>query len=73
MNIPYSVIAGFNEEFPVYGVVTSPFKGVVSGKIKGVKNTKKALINFDEIIINGDRTAIESFPVFYKWGLKKSL
>ena len=73
VNIPYSVIAGFNDEFPVYGVVTSPFKGVVSGKIKGVKNTKKALINFDEIIVNGDRTAIESFPVFINGNLKESL
>ena len=51
VNIPYSVIASFSEEFPVYAVVTYPFKAVLSGKIKGVKNTNKALILFDEIIL----------------------
>ena len=73
VNIPYPIIASFTEEFPLYGVVTYPFKGVVSGKIKGVKNTNKALISFDEITVNGKQTAIQSFPVFLNGSLKESL
>ena len=73
VNIPYSVIAGFTEEFPLYGVVTYPFRAVLSGKIKAIKNTNKALIRFDEIIVNGDKSAIESFPVFVNGDLRESL
>ena len=73
VHISYSVIASFTEEFPVYGVVTYPLKGVVSGKIRGVKNTRKALISFDEIIVNGKPSAIQSFPVFLNGNLKESL
>ena len=33
VNIPYSLIASFNEEFPVYGIVhLIPFKGFFQGK-----------------------------------------
>ena len=53
--------------------MTYPFKGVVSGKIRGVKNTRKALIIFDEIIVNGELSAIQSFPVFLTGNLKESL
>ena len=73
VNIPYPVIASFTEEFPLYGVVTYPFKAVLSGKIKAVKNTNKALISFDEIIVNGDRSSIETFPVFVNGDLRESL
>ena len=73
VNIPYPVIASFNEEFPVYAVVTKPFRGIASGQIKAIKNTNKALINFDEIIINGEKTAMKSFPVFINGDLKESL
>ena len=73
VNIPYPVIASFTEEFPLYGVVTYPFRAVLSGKIKAIKNTNKALITFDEIIISGEQTAIESFPVFVNGDLKESL
>ena len=73
VNIPYPVIASFSEEFPVYGVVTYPFKAVLSGKIKGVKNTNKALILFDEIILNDEAQSINSFPVFLNGNLKESL
>ena len=73
INIPYPLIASFNEEFPLYGIVVSPFSGIVSGKIKGVKNTNKALISFDEIITDGQVQAIQSFPVFIEGNLKESL
>lgn len=73
VNIPYPVIASFTEEFPVYGIVTYPFKGVLSGKIKALKNTNKASITFDEMIVNGEKTAIESFPVFINGDLRESL
>ena len=73
VNIPYPVIASFNEEFPVYAIVTNPFKGIASGRIKAVKNTNKALISFNEIIINGEKTSIESFPVFINGDLRESL
>ena len=73
VNIPYSVIASFSEEFPVYGVVTYPFKAVLSGTIKGVKNTNKALLLFDEIILNNEAQSINSFPVFLNGNLKESL
>ena len=73
VNIPYPVIASFTEEFPLYGVVTYPFRAVLSGKIKAIKNANKALITFDEIIVNGEKTAIESFPVFVNGDLKESL
>ena len=73
VNIPYPVIASFTEEFPVYGIVTYPFKGVLSGKIKALKNTNKASIIFDEVIVNGEKTAIESFPVFINGDLRESL
>ena len=73
VNIPYSLIASFSEEFPVYGIVLNPFQGILSGKIKGVKNTNKALVSFDEIIIGGEAQAIESFPVFLEGDLKESL
>ena len=73
VNIPYSVIASFTEEFPVYGVVTYPFKAVLSGKIKAIKNTNKALVNFDEIIVNGEQTTIQSFPIFINGDLRESL
>lgn len=72
-NIPYPVIASFDEEFPIYGIVVHPFNGIVSGKIKGVKNTNKALIVFDEIIVNSSPQKIESFPVFLNGDLKESL
>ena len=73
VNIPYPVIAGFDEEFPIYGIVTSPFKAVVSGKIKAIKNTNKALLSFDEIIFNNEQTAIQTFPVFVNGDLKEAL
>ena len=73
VNIPYPVIASFNEEFPIYGIVVSPFPGIVSGKIKGVKNTNKALISFDEIILNEESRKIKSFPVFFSGDLKEAI
>ncbi len=73
VDIPYPVISSFNEDFPIYGVIVHPFKGVVSGKIKGVKNTNTALITFDEVILNNKLQKIESFPVFLKGDLKESL
>ena len=73
VNIPYPIIASFTEEFPLYAIVTYPFKAVLSGKIKGVKNTNKASVIFDEIIVNGEKTAIESFPIFLNGDLKESL
>ena len=73
VNIPYPVIASFTEEFPVYGIVTYPFKAVLSGKIKAIKNTNKASVAFDEIIVNDEQTAIKSFPVFINGNLKESL
>ena len=73
VNIPYSLIASFNEEFPVYGMVLNPFQGILSGKIKGVKNTNKAIISFNEIIMDGKIQSIESFPVFLEGDLKESL
>ena len=73
VNIPYAVIASFNEEFPIYGIVTYPFKAVLSGKIKAVKDTNKALVIFDEVIVNSETTAIESFPVFLNGDLRESL
>ena len=73
VNIPYPVIASFTEEFPLYAIVTYPFKAVLSGKIKGVKNTNKASVIFDEVIVNGEKTAIESFPIFLNGDLRESL
>ena len=73
VNIPYPVIASFTEEFPVFGIVIYPFKGVLSGKIKALKNTNKASVVFDEMIVNGKKTAIESFPVFINGDLRESL
>ena len=73
LHIPYPVIASFTEEFPIYSIVIYPFKAVVSGKIKAIKNTNKALITFDEIIVNGEKSAIEAFPVFINGDLKESL
>ena len=73
VNIPYPVIASFTEEFPLYAIVTYPFKAVLSGKIKGVKNTNKASVIFDEVIVNGEKTAIESFPIFLNGDLKESI
>lgn len=73
VNILYPVIASFTEEFPLYAIVTYPFKAVLSGKIKGVKNTNKASVIFDEVIVNGEKTAIESFPIFLNGDLKESL
>ena len=73
VNIPYSVIASFNEEFPIYGIVTYPFKAVLSGKIKAVKDTNKALVIFDEVIVNSETTVIESLPVFLNGDLRESL
>ena len=73
VNIPYPVIASFTEEFPLYAIVTYPFKAVLSGKIKGVKNTNIASVIFDEVIVNGEKTAIESFPIFLNGDLRESL
>ena len=73
VNIPYSIIASFTEEFPLYGVVTYPFKALLSGKIKAVKNTNKAILSFDEIILNGEKTSIETFPVFITGDLREAL
>ena len=73
VHIPYSLIASFKEEFPVYGIVIFPFKGLISGSIKGIKNTNKALILFDEVIISDEKTSIESFPIFLSGDLKESL
>ena len=73
VNIPYSLIASFSEEFPVYGIVINPFQGILSGKIKGVKNTNKAIISFNEITMDGKTQAIESFPIFLEGDLKESL
>ena len=73
VNIPYSVIASFDEEFPLYGVVVSPFKGIISGKIKGVKNTNRASVSFDGVIVNGEVQKIKSFPVFFEGDLKEAI
>ena len=73
VNIPYPVIASFTEEFPVYGIVTYPFKGIGSGKIKALKNTNKVSITFNEMIVDGEKSAIESFPVFINGDLKEAL
>ena len=73
VNIPYPVIAGFTEEFPIYAVSVFPLRAVLSGKIKAIKNTNKALINFDEIILNAKTQKIEVFPVFIEGDLKESL
>ena len=73
VNIPYPVIASFTEEFPVYGIVTYPFKGVLSGKIKALKNTNKASVIFDKMIVNGEKTSTQSFPVFINGDLRESL
>ncbi|MCY4512240.1 MAG: hypothetical protein OXB86_00965, partial [Bdellovibrionales bacterium] len=72
VNIPYPVIASFNEEFPVYGIVISPFSGIVSGKIKAIKNTDRALVFFDEIVFNGEIRAIQSFPFYLEGDLKEA-
>ena len=68
-----SVIASFTEEFPLYGIMTYPFRAVLSGKIKAIKNTNKALINFDEMIVNDESSTIETFPVFVDGDLRESL
>lgn len=73
VNIPYPVIASFTEEFPVYGIVTYPFKGIVAGKIKALKDTNKAEVSFDELILNGELSAIKTFPVFVNGDLRESL
>lgn len=73
VNVPYPLIASFTEKFPVYGIVTYPFKAILSGKIKALKNTNKASITFDEIIFNGEKTSIETFPVFINGDLKEAL
>lgn len=73
VNIPYPLIASFDEEFPIYGIVVSPFKGIVSGKIKAVKSTNRALISFDEVIVNNNLEKIKSIPVFLEGDLKESL
>ena len=73
VNIPYPVIASFTEEFPVYGIVTYPFKGIVAGKIKALKDTNKASITFDELILNGELSAIKTFPIFVNGDLRESL
>ena len=73
VNIPYPLIASFSEDFPVYGVAVHPFFAVLSGTIKGVKNTNKAILSFDEIIMEGENQAIKSFPVFLSGDLKESL
>ena len=73
VNIPYPVIASFNEEFPVYGVIVFPFSGVISGKIKGIQNTNKALLSFDEVIVKEKLEKIQSFPAFLNGSLKESL
>lgn len=72
VNIPYPVIASFSEEFPIFGIVISPFSGIVSGKIKAVKNTNRAFIVFDEIVFNGEVRAIQSFPLFLEGDLKET-
>ena len=72
VNIPYPIIASFSEEFPIYGIITSPFRGILSGKIKGVSNTNKSLVSFNEIIIGGELQKIKSFPVFINGDLKES-
>lgn len=72
VNIPYPVIASFNEEFPVYGILVSPFPGIVSGKIKAIKNTNRALVFFDEIVFNGEIKTIQSFPVYLEGDLKEA-
>ena len=73
VNIPYRLIASFSEEFPIYGMVISPFTGILSGKTKGVKNTNKAVLSFNEIILEGKAQSIESFPIFLEGDLKESL
>ena len=73
VSIPYPLIASFNEEFPVYGIVVNPFQGIASGKIQGVKDTNKALVSFNEIIIGGKVQAVQSFPVFMEGDLKEAL
>ena len=73
VNIPYSLIASFHEEFPVYAVSITPLKAILSGKIKAIKNTNKALINFDEIIFEGETAFFNSFPILLDGGLKEAL
>ena len=57
----------------IFSHLLSPFLSILSGKIKGVKNTNKALVSFNEIIIEGEAQVIESFPVFLEGDLKESL
>ena len=73
IHIPYPLIASFSEEFPIYGIAVSPFQGVVSGKIRGVKDTNRASLSFDEIIISGKVQSVQSFPVFLEGDLKEAL
>ena len=73
LHIPYPVIASFTEEFPLYGILIYPFKAVLSGNIKAIKNTNKALINFDEVIMNNEKIEIETFSVFLHGDLKEAL
>lgn len=73
VNIPYPLIASFTEAFPVYGIIVSPFQGILSGEVKGVKNTNKAMLSFNETIIDGKVQSIQSFPVFLSGNLKESL
>ena len=70
--IPQIVIAGFNEEFKIYGVMLKPFKAILSGKIRAIKDTNKALIVFNEITHKGETKVIETFPLFLNGNLKKS-
>ena len=72
-NIPYPLIASFREDFPVYGIAVNPFFAVLAGNIKGIKNTNKAALSFNEVIIEGESQVIESFPVFLEGDLKESL
>ena len=73
VHIPDNVIAVFDEEFQVYGVVVSPFRAVVLGKVRAIKSANKALIIFDEIILNGEKKAIGTFPLLLNGDLKESL
>ena len=73
IHIPYPLIASFSEEFPIYGIAVSPLQGIVSGKIRGVKDTNRASLSFDEIIISGKVQSVQSFPVFLEGDLKEAL
>ena len=72
VHIFYETIASFEEENPIFGFIFKPFKAVVFGKIKAIKNTNKALILFNELIMDKEIKSIKTSPVFITGDLKES-